>query len=50
MGWGDEGSLAIVASIADASPDVGVAGADIRTRVLAARIRGGVSGLAELFQ
>lgn len=51
MGWGDEGGLAIVASGADGAASVGAAGtAAIRTRVLAARIRGGVSGMAELFR
>lgn len=49
LGYSTDEPLAVVAGAVDV-PLVDAAGARIRTRVLAARIRGGVSGLAELFQ
>lgn len=51
LGMGFDEPLAVVAGAVDESPQaLDAAGASFRTRALAARIRGGVDGLAELFR
>ncbi len=50
MGWGDIGALAVVASAADTYPRVAAPDPGIRALALAARIRGGIPALADLFR